>query len=144
MPAVLLRFAPWIVGGVASLFALPWGAKQIKKAASSGKDAAWEIMKTVGMLAVVPAVFFLGWFFWPKGSKGGNGLYQMGYLLLPAPQGREMDASYLAGRMKRMREDSKNDLLKGQGTALGGLKLEGVQATFGKQREWGNKYERNY
>ena len=143
MPAILLRALPWVIGGGLSLLALPWGAKQIKTAAASGKDAAWEILKTVGMLAIVPAVALLGWFFWPKGAKGGNGLYQMGYLLMPAPQGREMDASYLAGRMKRMREDSKNDLLKGQGTALGGLKLEGVQATFGKQKQWG-QYERNF
>ena len=104
-----------------------------------------HILKIVLGVLVLPLIGLGAWLLMkPKGSSGGNGLYQMGYLLLPAPQGREMDASYLAGRMKRMREDSKNDLLKGQGTALGGLKLEGVQATFGKQREWGNKYERNF
>lgn len=114
-----------------------WGAKKLKTAAADGKAGLMDSLKIILGVLILPLVGVAAWMLSkPKGAAGGDGLYQMGYLLMDAPPDRAMDASYLAGRMKRMREDSKNDLLKGQGSALGGLKLESVNANFGKVREY--------
>lgn len=74
------------------------------------------------------------WFFLmrKKTPVDAGGFYQLGYLGLPAPMGAEADARYLAGKMKRIRDDRYNDIASAQSKNLAGLPVTRINATFGK------------
>lgn len=139
MPALLIRAVPWVVGGAVTLWGAIAGGKALGKAGKAAGEGLAELTKVLLAVGGVALAVFAGFLALGKRRNNQPGLYQAGYLGMPAPDGRENDASYLAGRMKRYKDDQKNNILTSQGTALAGLKVEGVTATFGKPR--GN-YER--
>lgn len=102
-----------------------------------------------GIIAVIGSAVTGAWFFLGKKPGGPDSLYQLGFLGMPAPAGFDADRRYLAGVMKKQREDRFHDLAAQGAKTLAGLPIKGVTAQFGKvyhnenyqqNSQWKNKF----
>lgn len=104
-----------------------------EKAKKKSKGSRWGLW-LLGILATLGSAGAAAWYLLKgKAVDQPNALYQLGFLGMPAPQGFETDRRYLAGVMKKQREDRLHDLASTVGArTLAGLPLKGLTAQFGK------------
>lgn len=126
-------------------------AEKIRQSMKKPKRWLW----ITAVLSFITAGGGAVWYFLFRGnSQQPQGLYQLGFLGMPAPAGMETDRRYLAGVMKKQREDRFHDLATQSVTkTLAGLPIRGLTANFGKtydkdagfqSREYTNKFNKGY
>ena len=112
-------------------------AEEIRESMKKPKWWKWIL----GILSFIVTGGGAIWYYLTRSAtQQPQGLYQLGFLGMPAPAGMETDRRYLAGVMKKQREDRFHDLATQSVTkTLAGLPIRGLTAQFGK----GSYYENN-
>lgn len=82
-------------------------------------------------VTIIGAVGAGAWYFL-RGKPEDDNLYQLGWLGMAAPAGKETDRKYLAGLMAKKRYEAKTDMTKHGIKTAAGLPVKHVSMQFGQ------------